>query len=309
MYNVNQKTEIVNTFTENADDNIKQIQMLGSLKESMEIDDAEMAKLLINKLADAIRAAVPEGIDVPDVTLYTSMSGTDSVIRVIDLIVRNKYSSTYEFKFKKQFVLCDTVFEDIADFLKCSYVELVTDVLVNANLDVVNSKLEEICKEAKNDFKVAIVSPLSHKGKKIVSITDKEVTFVADEERVLDLDDILVFCEPSELVTEEMIAKALEDEVALYAQAQTTPQFVGVHDPLVEYICGISKLVKPFTLIKKVYSKNVAKLRGNKETLAYWHEGELYSVLSVNADGKEVVLKPFSTNTLEVADVDVLAKI
>ena len=309
MNNVRIKNLLVDEFIQNVDANLEIVKAYGSLAESMKQDDAGMAKYLITETVKIMVASIPEGVNIPDVSVYTSMNGDHNMIRVVDLILRNKYSSKYEFKMKNRIVFSEDIFDVVVDFLKCSYIELIIDSLVRQNLEVVNAKLAEIGEAAGNEFKVSIVSPLSNKGKKIVKITDEEVVFVADEERVLNLDDILVFCQPREFLPEETIQKGFEDEVSRFAEAQTTPQFVGVHDPLVGYICDISKLIKPFTLIKKVYSKNISKVRGNKDTLAYFQEDKTYSVVSVNEDGVEVALKPFDIETLEVVDMNVLDKL
>lgn len=307
MYNIKSKNQLVNEFISNVDANLEIVKAYGSLAESMRQDDAGMVKYLITETAKIMVASVPEGLNIPDVSVYTSMNGDDNMIRVIDLILRNKYSSNYEFKMKTRVVYSDNVFDVVADFLKCSYIELIIDTIVKRNLEVVNAKLAEIGEKAGNDFVVKVVTPLNNKGKKIVKITDKEVVFVADEERVLNLDDILVFCQPTEFLTEEKIQQGFDEEVARFAEAQTSVQFIGVHDPLVAYICDISKLVKPFTLIKKVYSKNIEKVKGSKETFAYYLKDGVYSVIYVSEDGVEVALQPFDIETLEIVDVDVLA--
>ncbi|MGV3076368.1 hypothetical protein ACEE21_14900 [Clostridium baratii] len=306
MYNIKTKDQLVNEFIANVDANLEIVKAYGSIAESMKNDDAAMVKYLINEIDKIMVASIPEGIVIPGVSVYTSMNGDSNMIRVIDLILRNKYSSNYEFKMKNRIVFSENVFDVLVDFLKCSYIELLIDTLVRKNLEVVNEKLAEIGEQAGNDFVVKIVSPLSNKGKKIVKITDNEVVFVADEERALSLDDILVFCQPTEFLTEDKIKQGFDDEVARFAEAQTTVQFIGVHDPLVAYICDISKLIKPFTLIKKIYSKNIDKVRGNKETFAYYNKDGVYAVIFVSEDGKEVALQPFNTETLEVVDVDVI---
>ena len=306
MYNIKSKDQIVNEFIANVDANLEIVKAYGSVAESMRNDDAAMVKYLITETDKIMVASIPDGIKIPDVSVYTAMNGDDNMIRVIDLILRNKYSSNYEFKMKNRIVYSEDVFDVLVDFLKCSYIELIIDTLVRRNLEVVNSKLAEIGEKAGNDFIVKVVSPLSNKGKKIVKITDKEVVFVADEERVLNLDDILVFCQPTEFLTEETIQKGFDDEVSRFAEAQTSVQFIGVHDPLVAYICDVSKLVKPFTLIKKVYSKNIDKVKGSKETYAYYNKDGVFAVIFVSEDGKEVALRPFNTETLELVDVDVL---
>lgn len=308
MRNIRDKEDLVKVFIENVDLNLETVKRYGDLPSLMKGNNVDLSKEIINKISMTVKQSLPEELNgIEDVTVYISMSGSETEIRVIDMVVRNKYKHKgNEFKFKKQIIASDRVFEEVADFLKCSYVELITDYLITENLEVLNSKLDEITAKAGNNFKVRVTSPLGNSGKKIAKITDSEVVFVADEERALELEDVLVLCEPTEVLTEDMINKGVEDEVVIFAQAQTTPQFVGVHDPLICYVCEISRLVKAFTLIKKVNSKNVEKLRGNKETLAYYHKEDTYAVLSVNEDGKEVVLQPFNVNTLEVVNEDIL---
>ena len=273
MFNIQMKNELVDEFVSNVDRNLSIVKAYGSLEESMKQDDAGMVKYLIKETNRIMVASIPENIEIPSVSVYTSMNGDANMIRVIDLILRNKYT------------------------------------LVNKNLEVVNTKLAEIGQKAENNFTVKVVTPLSNKGKKVVKLTDNEVVFVADEERALSLEDILVFCKPTEFITEEKIQQGFDEEVARFAEAQTTPQFIGVHDPLVDYICGISKLVKPFTLIKKIYSKNIEKVKGHKETDAYFFKNGVYSVISVSEEGREVALQPFDIETLEVVDLDVLNEI
>lgn len=308
MYNNQKRNELVEQFIENVNLNVRYLKEFCDLHGAMKRGDSTSVKNLIGETARVFSAAVPEEVDIPEVSVFSTMSG-DEGISLINLALRNRYSSEYTFKIKNQFVISEDVFEVFLDFFKCSYTELINYTLVRDNLVKVNAKLKEIITAAGNTFKVTIVPPLGNEGKKIIKITDDEIVYVADEDKALALDDILVFSEPSELVTEDIIKQGFEGEVANFAQAQTTPQFIGVSDPLIGYICDISKLVKPYTLIKKVYSKNVKRLRSNKETFAYYLEDKVFAVVLVNEDGKEVALKPFNIDTLEVVDVDVLANI
>lgn len=308
MYNIERKNQLVKEFCDNVDLNMDYLKCYCNLDVAVKNGDVEMVKNFMNEVSRVMLSSVPEEVEVPGVTVYPLFSGEDA-ITLIDVTLRNKYSAEYAFKIKRQIVVSDDIFEMLIDFFKCGYVELLTDAIVRENLVVVNAKLDEIAKEAGNTFKVEIVSPMTNDGKKLAFISDEKVVYVAEEERVLSMDDILVFAEPSEFVTEDMITEGMKREVAAFAQAQTTPQFVGVHEPLVEHICGLNSLTKAFTLIKKVNSKNVMKLRGSKETLAFFSKDKVYSVLSVTTEGKEVILKPFNVDTLEVVDMDVLKEI
>lgn len=311
MYNLKMRDEFVKNFFAGADANYELVCSYGSVAESMKNDDPDMVRYLINKFKVALSSLVPAELDVPEVSVYTNMNGDDNCIKTIDLTLRNKNSSSVEFKFKKQVVYSEDVFDIIAGFLKMSWAELITDAMIRANLEEVNAMFAKIGEEAGNSFKVKVVSPLGRYGHKVAEISDDEIIYVADETRILDMDDILIFCEPNENLPQEAIDAGYKDTVARFAKAQTTPQFVGVHEPTVGYICDISKLVKPLTIIKKVYSKNALKLKKdvNKDIKAYFNNGEVFSVVSATPEGRDVVLKPFNIDTLEVVDFDVLAAI
>lgn len=309
MYNELKKNELVEMFGKVADENLELVKAYGSLAESMRKDDADMVKYLVKEAVRVVASSVPSEVSVPDVAMYSSQNGDNSSITVIDLTLRNKYSAEYEFKFKKQIVYSEDVYEVLCDFIKCSFIELITDSLIKANLEEVNSMLAKVSKEAGNSFTVKIVSPIGGDGRKVKKVTDDEVIFAADESRILAMDDILLFFEPDEFVTEDKIKAAYNETVAHFAKAQTTPQFIGVHEPLIGYICDINKMVKPMTLIRKAYSKKVQNLRSNKETLAYYDVDGIFSVIAVSPEGKDVALSPFNTETLEVVDFDVLANI
>lgn len=309
MFNIERKNEIVTKFIADADACLEAVKPYGNLFEAMESDNVDSAKYLIERMAGAVEAVVPKELGVPGIVLYKTFTGEASKIDIVDLTIKNKHNSDIIFRFKHQFVRSSNIFEAVADFLKMCWVELIVDSLVRSNLAVINAKFADIAKEAGIGFSVKVTSPLNNGGKKVISITDEEVVFVADEERALGMDDILLFAEPSEFLSQERIDDEYKKTVANFAKAQTTVQFLSVHELLVGYLCDISKMVKPMTIIKKVYSKNVNKLRGNSETLAYFNNGEVFSVVSVNLDGKEVVLKPFNIETLEVVDFDVLGAI
>lgn len=72
------------------------------------------------------------------------------------------------------------------------------------------------------------------------------------------------------------------------------------------YICDISKRLKPLTLIKKICSKNIEKLRGSKDAVAYYFEDDVFALVERRDGNFTVVLSPFDVKTLRRVDVDVL---
>ena len=96
------------------------------------------------------------------------------------------------------------------------------------------------------------------------------------------------------------------DELRL---AQTTAQLVNMQGgALVAYICGISKRVKPMTIIKSIYSENVAT-SGKKNGIAYYLKDNVYAAINFTDGVPEVILSPFDINTFVNVDKDVLADI
>lgn len=315
MYNLKTVDEVCNNFLKNADEELKVAKMYGDINEALAENDSSKVKYLIQKSEEHIKASVPEEVTIENTSLYVNLAEYDGVLKTVDITVRNKYSNPYAFKFKKQLVASEGFDEALYDFLKCVYLELVRDALINVNIDIVNTKLAEICEKAGNNFKVKVISPMIGEGKKISNITDDCIEYVADDTRILSLEDILVFCEPNEFISEEVINEGMEAAVSRFAQAQTTPQFVGLNEPLIGTLCDIGRF-KPFTLIKKVYSKNVEKwcnkkLSESESMLTYYLDAVkgIFSVIALSGKEKEVVLKPFNIETLEVVDEDVLANL
>ena len=310
MFNVEMKKEFVEKFIENVDLSAELVKSYGDLHQLMLKDDSAMVRYIVKELKKVVEGVVPAELDVPKVSIYINMSGTEDSISLLDVSLRNKYSSNIEFKFTEHIVCSENAFSALVDFFKVSWIELINDAMIRANLEELNAKLESICKDAGNEFVVKFVSPMGRSGKKVVSITDDEIVFVVDESRAYEIDDLVIFATPEGDITEEFIASEYEARVASFAKAQTAPQVLEVRDALICHFSGISKLVKPFTIIKKVYSKNVTKVTNTKKsTLAYFNNGEVFSVVSVTPEGKDVILKPFKIDTLEVADFDVLAAI
>lgn len=308
MYNLESRDKYLREFSERVEGRIDFLKCYCDLYAEMAKDNVVVVKSFISMVNTEISKVTPKELSVAPASVYTQFSGEDG-ISLIKLTLRNKYSDKRHFSMKREFARTTSVFDEVVDFFRCSYIELITDALVRSNLEVVNSVLGKICEGANNSFRVTVVPPMGNLGKSLLKITDDEVVYVASEDRALSLDDILVFSTPTEFVKEELIEKGINKEISLFAQAQTSPQFVGLKSPLIGYICDIGKLIKPITLIKKAYSRNALKVTGNKETLAYYTEDGVYSVVRLGKDIKEVVLQPFNTESLERVDLDVLSKI
>lgn len=310
MYNVNKKNEIVAELAENVKANVSKNLADLDLRGFMEGNNTDLVRESVLKIQANVTSAIPEGIPVPKASLYISPSGTDTTkISLITLTLTNKVKGNKKFKYSYAATI-DNVKESILDFFLASYTELVVDYMIDENLEKVNEILAGAVKEADLSYEVQVVSPLGNEGKKIAYIGDDLIQFVAVEERILDMDDILIVSEASELVPEESIAEAKKQLAECLATAQTPEQLVGIHGGvLIEYVSDINKRVKPMTLIKKVCSRNAFKLTGNKDALAYYAEGNVFALVAKRDNKFEVVLTPFDVETLRKTDIDVVAEI
>lgn len=307
MLNLKDKESILAEFKENIAANREANCGDIDLDKFMKEGKAELVKDCIIKVKNNVVASVPAGVDIPRVSLYTRATGDEGAISLVLVTITNVLSSAKKFKFSLS--LADRNATEVAfDFFENVYAQLIEDMMIEDNLEVVNEVLARATKEAGLGYTVKVVSPMGNEGKKIAFMSDDEIDFVADAERALSLDEILVLLQPGGLITEEMIEDAFKVEVNGLAEAQTPEQLVAAHGGLlVQYVCDISKLVKPMTLIKKISNKNLKSMRGNKDCIMYYMEKKVFALVAKREGNLEVILSPFDTDTLRKVDVDVLA--
>jgi len=310
MYNCKKKEEILDAFTkaarENAERNLSDL----NIEAFMESGNTDVLREAISKVQANITSAMPEGIPIPKASLYTSPISTDGkTISIINLSVTNKVKGSKKFKFA-HVIKKEHAKDTLIDVFLAVYTELLVDYLGEQNLIHVNEVLQEATKEAGLSYEIKVVTSLGNEGKKVSYLGDDAVIFVADEERLFDLEDTLALQEVSEFVTEEFITAAKKQLVDDLAGAQTTVQLIALHGGLlVSSLLDINKRVKPMTIIKKVTNRNVENLNGNKDAIAYYAKENVFSIVAKREDGFEVLLSPFDIETLRKVDVDVIAEI
>ena len=309
MINVTKKNEIISQFTETSKEMFKTVNANIDIDATMSSGDVDALRLAVRKIQSIMIANVPYGVAVPKASLYVSPTGVDE-ITIVNITIANKISASKSFNFQNV-VTHGNANEKVFNFMLSVYTALLIDEMVDENLARVNTVLASAVKEAGLEYAVRVVSTLGNEGKKIAFMSDDEIVFVADEERVFNLDNIIVlFEEADETYTEDVLKKHFQVLVDEMATAQTPEQLVGIHGgALVAHVCDISKRLKPMTIIKKVVSKNVTRVRGNKDTLAYYNEGNVFAILARRDGHFEVILSPFDTETLRKVDVDVLKEI
>lgn len=309
MITAEEKNSLVQEFHNASKEMFESVKENCKLRCAMEADDVDDARDIIKRIQNVMVANIPEGLSVPKTSLYVSPVGNEG-ISLINIALVNKMSAQKTFKYAIT-VTRDNAEEKVFDFMLSAYTALIIDELVNENLKKVNDVLTQAVAESGIDYGIKIVSSLGNEGKKIASMSDDEIVFVADETRVFSLENIIVLLDgATELISEETIQKHYNSIVEELATAQTPEQLVGIHGgALVAHVCDISKRLKPMTLIKKVCSKNVDRLRGDKDTIAYYSKDDVYSLIARREGNFEVILSPFDTKTLRKVDVDVLKAI
>lgn len=311
MINADIKNDILNMFEAGAEEMFDEVKGNYPLVDAMNAGDADTSKSIIKKIQQLMVANIPAGVKVPKVSLYISPMGT-STVSIINIKITNKVANKgiKTFGFNKTITNTNPL-EEVYKFMLSVYEILITDELAEENLAKVNDVLSQAVNNSGVDYEIKVVTSLGNKGKKIASISDDEIVFVADDDRVFDLDDIIALLDDeTDTISYDVIQEQYESLVKEIASAQTTPQLVGIHGgSLVAYVCDINKRLKPITLIKKVYSKNVFKLTGDKDTVAYYFLDNVYSALSRRDGAFDVVLSPFDVDTLQKVDIDIIQKL
>lgn len=311
MYSVEDKERIVANFTETASANVdaNMIEDIGGFMNNGEVD---LVKDCIRKFQNNIIAAVPDDVDAPMVSLYQSplCSEDGGSIDIISLVLSNKINSSKVFKYSTR-ITKENIIQKLKDFFIPAYTELIISSMIDANLERVNDILNQATEEAGVSYKVSFVSDPGYKGKKIATMLDDEIVFVADEDRAFSLEDLMIMRTPSEedMITEEMIQGSYAALVQEIQECQIVAQLVANPGAFIRYIADISKHIKPSTIIKEICGKNAEKLTGKKDTVAYYLKDNVFALVARRDGNMEVVLSPFDLSTMRRVDVDVLKEL
>ena len=308
MFRKNEVVKVITDFKNNAEEMFKtscKDDVVAYMKENkaQEISD------FCNKVKNCAIASIPEGYAVPNVSVYVNSTGTEEEIKVINLSVNHKVTSDFRFKFAYVFTALH-VEEDIKDAFIEVYETLLINQMAAENLKKVNEVMEIVTEKAGVDYKVSFVTPLKGDGKIVERISDDEVVFVADEEKVFEVENLLITYDADKFVTQEMIDEAIDLEADKIALATSTVKLVAQWgSPVIKYICNLNKQVKPMTIIKKAVTKNIIKVRGKKEEIGYFTDDDIFAIVAKRPEGYEVILSPFEIETFDAADLDVIKEI
>lgn len=310
MINTKLKNEVIESLVEDSNTRFKENLADLDLVGFMQKDDVDLVKNAVNKIKANVIASIPEGIPVPGTSLYVSCTGTESEITVINLSINNKIKAEKTFKFAKSFISDDAIVKNIGEFFVDVYSELVLDIMAEDNLEQINALISDAAGDV--GYKVSLASVIGGSDKKILFISDDEVVFNADLDRVFAVDDILALQEPDEegLIKEEDIEAAKKQIKEVFEVAQTPVQLIENHGGVfISYFANISKTVKPMTLIKQVTGWTPAGVKNQKNAVCYYSEGDVYALIAKREGKLEVLLSPFNTETFRNEKVDVLKAI
>lgn len=306
MFNVEKKEEILAAFASMVEEGFNENSHNYNIEEAMDKDDVDRVREIVRAIQANVIACIPTGMAIPKASMYVSPLGEEGAISIVTVTISNRVNSDKDFKFTYTATKANAA-KKISDFIQDVYNGLLVDIMIDENLEQVNEALSDAAKAAGIPYSVRVISPLGQNGRKIAYMSDDELVFVADEARALALDDILVFHDPDEFITQERIDSAKEDLANDLAKAQTTEELVGHHGGmLIHYVSDISNRVKPMTLISKICNKNALKLRGAKDSIAYYKEGNVFALVARRDGHFEVLLSPFDTETLNKVNFDVL---
>lgn len=312
MFTKERKEELLSAYETAVSGMIDEAKGDFNLDDAMSANDVDKVKDIVTKVHKAMIANIPDEVGIPKVSLYvTSTSTSKDEITLVNITLGSKITASKPFKFITV-VTKGNALRKVYDFMLSVYKALLIDELIEANLNRVNEVLKAATDEAKCGYEIEVVAPLGYEGKKIASISDDKVVFVADEERAFNLETIIVLLEEAtETISDDVIQAQFTSLVEELEAIQTTVQLVGVHGgALVRHVCDISKRVKPITLIKKVTNKNVKNVQGKAKAIAYYSEGNVFALVGRNADTPwDILLSPFDTETLVSVKADVLAAV
>ena len=297
------------TYAKKVAENFKDIKV----GEVIAANSADLLKRLAEKVKANAEASVPEGLTVEKVTFLVSFAGDGTKITMMPITIKNTITSAKSFKFRKVVNVDEGMLDSLVEFLGDVYESLVVDCLMQENVDVVNAVLEEITQGATDgedagiglDYKIKFVIS-SGDGKKVDYLSDNEVVFVADPDRVFELNDILALYTPDENFTEEDIEaskKVLRDSLLAFP---TPAQLVKGKNEFISYITNMQS--KKFATILKGITKQKAETAAEGK-IGYVTDGDAFALVA-NRDGEyEYVLSPVNMSTGMREDVDLLSKL
>lgn len=258
---------------------------------------------LIEKYNSAARASLPECPLVP-VNLRPSFSiNNKDELQPVTIRLSSKPGELAPFAIEHHLHRVSSQ-DSLKNFFEKAYVMLIEFSAIHSNLTALNEMLASLTEDV--NYSVSFDF-----GTKVVErITDEEVVFSIHRDRIWDLEKVIVFQEPVEMViSEEDIQEAFDREAAAFVAAGSTVGLVADPTPLVKYFM-LNHRRKAIRLIEESCTTKLdqAKRAKTPREFRYDHDG-VFAILTHDDDSYTVDLSPISKKTLERVDVDVIAAI
>jgi hypothetical protein len=308
--NANERNSIVALFNQQVDKEFAERKALFGIKQGMISGNSTAVRNGVSDIRDMVISAIPSIVPVCKAHCYTACFASENGESIVSITVTigSRQESKVDFKYSAS-IVGDNPEQKVFTFIKSIYSELIINGLAQINVDKVNAVLAKASADASLPYSVRLVTPLGRNGKRISYLSDDEVVFVADLDRLFNIDNMVVFMDgENEYVDQKTIESVYGKLVDFFIKAQTTVQLVAMHGgDLLSLLCNISKRLKPMTLISKVYSKNVMAMKSGQRGIGFFKNDSVFAVVAKNEDSAEVILKPIDINTLEPVEYDVLS--
>lgn len=193
--------------------------------------------------------------------------------------------------------------QSIQNFFEDAYTALLEVSSQQANIDELNESLIELSAGAGYTPRFAI-------GTRVVQeISDNEVIFSINPDRIYDLDRLIVLQDPSEVLSEDVIDHHIEEETQALEAAGTTVGLVESPSPLVKYFM-IPHRRKTMALLREANTLKHARAKKILSPRSFGYETEdLYAVINHDDGAYSIVLSPINKETLERVDVDIISEL
>jgi hypothetical protein len=319
MINTKTRDEIVKKFTEDVERTAEEVRGRIKLYSYYKAGVYDVVREGIHDIQKIIERQLPlskEEVNENKVAIHVSFTAN-----TISVIMKNKFESC-AVKFKEKFAIViragvsdDTIYDECFENMFTVYENVLVDILMRPNVYEFNKVLGELTEAAGLDYKVSVTRPYQNDGKKISVLTDDEVVFVCDQDRIFDIDTLTIMQTPVAVaegeepvgLTQEAIDEAKKAMSDLFATAQTTAEFVENKGfPVIQFVCDLPKLKKPITYMNKIANKNIMNNKKAYDGLYFYYKDNVFALAEAKDGAVEVVFSPIDVNTFKrVEGIDV----
>lgn len=275
------------------------VEDLGKL---FEANDAIGISALLSRYNSAALASLPkDAVRLPSREQFNFSKDASGALLPVTIKIVTKGA---EVKFSAVHTLTSkSSLQTIQNFFEDAYVALLEVSSQQGNIDALNRLLAELSEGV--DF-----TPRFAIGNRVIQeISDGEVVFSINPERVYDLDRLILFQEPSEILSEETIERKYQEEIEAIEAAGTTVGLVESPSDLIKYFM-LPHRRKTVALLREANTMKLERAKKISTPRSFGYETEdLYAVINHDDGTYSVVLSPINKETLERVDVDIISEL